>query len=323
MENDVDQPPSAPKSRAGRWLTTIGVGLPLLLWGIGQIWRDITWLTGLCFYIPSPLLWAWLVVVAGWLFSIRHRRACTAALLLSVAPACMVLLVENQWRRPEAQAVSAEGERPLRIVHWNVQRARRGWDRVIDRLLSMDADAYFLSEHTNDLSLERFEGYDTMHFLGMAVVVRGEINGRKTLRSEGPHFTFATEWISEHGPINVIMADVGAYLTIHREKELKVLNEQIRERRPDLVIGDLNAPRRSNQLSPPVDGYRHAYEAVGAGWSYTWPVPIPMYAIDQLLLGERIEPVEYELITSRRSDHRLQRFEFHLRDGAAASVASP
>jgi hypothetical protein len=42
-----------------------------------------------------------------------------------------------------------------------------------------------------------------------------------------------------------------------------------------------------------------------------------MLAIDQCLLGRRIEPIRYDLLTARGSDHRAQVLDFRLRSGAA------
>ena len=82
---------------------------------------------------------------------------------------------------------------------------------------------------------------------------------------------------------------------------------------PDLVVGDFNAPRRSRALSPLPSGFVHAYEAVGSGWSYTWPVLCPLYSIDHCIVGQRIHPVVYNLESSWHSDHRRQVLEFTIK----------
>lgn len=87
----------------------------------------------------------------------------------------------------------------------------------------------------------------------------------------------------------------------------------------DIVVGDFNAPRRSRALSPLPSGFVHAYEATGSGWSYTWPIPFPVYAIDQCILGSRISPVVYDLESSWRSDHRRQILEFTIQPNTLAA----
>lgn len=79
---------------------------------------------------------------------------------------------------------------------------------------------------------------------------------------------------------------------------------------PFWVVGDFNAPRRSRALCELPAGYRHAYDTAGTGCGYTWPVPIPMYALDHSLHSASIVPVRYTLESSVYSDHRLQIFDF-------------
>jgi len=67
------------------------------------------------------------------------------------------------------------------------------------------------------------------------------------------------------------------------------------EYRPDLVAGDFNAPRRSRAISPLPAGFAHAYDLAGCGWSYTWPVICPLYAIDQCIVSNSVRPIRYEL----------------------------
>src|SRR5262249_21619073 len=99
-------------------------------------------------------------------------------------------------------------------------------------------------------------------------------------------------------------------LAIERAPLLARVRGLIEEGRPDLVVGDFNAPRRSLGLSELPDGYAHAYDAAGTGWSYSWPVPIPLWAIDQCVVGPRVEALRYDLRSTAASDHRLQRLEF-------------
>lgn len=79
-----------------------------------------------------------------------------------------------------------------------------------------------------------------------------------------------------------------------------------------MSVGDFNAPRRSLAFSQLPTGFRHAYDAAGAGWSYTWPVPVSFLAIDQCIIGPRLKLVHYELQSTWMSDHRLQVVDFEL-----------
>ena len=83
----------------------------------------------------------------------------------------------------------------------------------------------------------------------------------------------------------------------------------------DIVITrDFNAPRRSLAFTELPAGYQHAFDSVGFGYGNTWPMPVPMYALDQCIFGPRVVPADYRLVSSAHSDHRLQVFDFSLRD---------
>ncbi len=88
--------------------------------------------------------------------------------------------------------------------------------------------------------------------------------------------------------------------------------------RPDLIVGDFNAPRRSRALSELPTGYGHAYDTSGSGFSYTWPVPVPMYSLDQCIHARRVTPIRYDLLQSVYSDHCCQLFNFALPERATA-----
>ena len=117
-------------------------------------------------------------------------------------------------------------------------------------------------------------------------------------------------------PIRVLVADLPSDLAEARGPHLAWLHERMVAFAPDLVVGDFNAPRRALGLATLPRGYEHAYERVGSGYSATFPVPVPLWAIDQTIFGARIEPLAYELRSTLASDHRLQRLDFAVAAGS-------
>jgi endonuclease/exonuclease/phosphatase family metal-dependent hydrolase len=100
---------------------------------------------------------------------------------------------------------------------------------------------------------------------------------------------------------------------VKRDPLLRRVLAAMASEKPDLVLGDFNSPRRSRALDPLPEGFTHAYDAAGRGWAYSWPVPLPVLAIDQTIVGARLEPLAYALHSTIVSDHRMQVLDFRLR----------
>ncbi len=150
----------------------------LPLWLIGQLACDSSWLTGLCFYIPSAFLAA-AFLGFGLVYALRNQgRKALLAFAISLPPLAFVGFVENRFfqTRPPAPP------RALRLVHWNTGGAlsRHGAQRV---LLAQHADLYVLSEIGASESVLHFteaigEPYQASVFGTMAVVGRGTVRPR-------------------------------------------------------------------------------------------------------------------------------------------------
>lgn len=294
-------------------MTVLAAGL-FLVWGIGQCLRDFTWYTALCFYVPSPFVGVAMLLQCGWL-RWRHRsRTAAILLLLALFPLGFVALSENQWSAPQRAAPEA-GQPRLRIVHWNTWYAQRGWEPVLQRLEALQADIYILSEAPRGFNLESAArtlgpAYVARRFEDMAVFARGDINVHER-HSIGRHgWSRLLDWNSPGGLLRILAVDFPSHPRTHRAPLLQELRRQMERLQPDLVVGDLNAPRCSPGLRELPAGYQHAYVAAGSGWSYSWPVICPLWAIDQCIAGPRITPLHYELQSTLSSDHRLQLCDF-------------
>ncbi|MDR3633846.1 MAG: hypothetical protein P4L84_08415 [Isosphaeraceae bacterium] len=286
---------------------TAALNLP---WMVGQIARDDSWVTGLCFYIPSFFLaTAFLGFCVVYALCKRWRR-CLLAVALFVPPCAFVAFVENRFSRPEIAA------RPdaLSLVHWNVggKLRRNGTRRV---LLSHRADAYVLSEIDDRATVQEFRDalggpYQALEFGNMAVVAKGAVRSRGWLLNHHGAKAHSVIWEFAGHSLTLCVVDLPSNVLIPRAPLLREVVGLIVRERPDLVIGDFNAPRRSRALAALPLGYQHAYDTAGCGLSYTWPVPFPLYALDQCIHAPRMIPLRYELLSSIRSDHRRQVLRF-------------
>jgi len=313
--------------RSGTIITWIRLGLLVtgwmvfLIWCIGQILRDSSWLSGLAFYLPSPCLAAILLIAAG-LSALKKWRESRVYLTLAIAPIWAVVMIDNQWKKPVIPAISPAES--LRIVHWNICHGIPGWKAQKAAIIALDPDLIVLSETTPEVSEDLFPGYQTLPVNNMLVAcrmpidpsprrLRTRITASGHLVSGGSVKAFLVTCPVGEDTLELMIADHTSNPRVWRDPELRRLTTAIEQHQPDIVVGDLNAPRRSLALQPLPNGYRHAYESAGTGWSYTWPVPFPCLAIDQCLLSASVTPVSYQLKSTLLSDHRIQILDFETR----------
>jgi hypothetical protein len=273
--------------------------------------RDAFWLTGLCFYIPSAFLAAVLPICALAQFFAKRPRSAILIACCSLPPLAVAGLVENHFFAGRPPAAPAE----LRLVHWNVG-GMLGRKTTQEFLAAYRADLYVLSEvRNNGRQVESFRAtlgnrYQSQVFENLAVVGTGLLRADGWLLHRGRTKVQAVTWQSGGRTVRLLVVDLPSEIDIPRDALLREINRLIERHQPDLVVGDFNAPRHSRALCDLPAGYGHAYDSAGAGIGYTWPVPVPLYAIDQCIHSERIVPVRYDLYTSQQSDHRLQLLDF-------------
>jgi hypothetical protein len=287
-----------------------------VIWIAAQFLRDINPGIAVIFYVPAPFMAASLLAAASAAWLGKRKSFALTFLLLAAAPAGCVLFVENRWTPPERPA-AAVGE-TLRLVHWNVCWGTGGWKAIKEKLDEQNADIYVLSEipeRTDTYYIADFAGpCHAVRRLGdMVVIASGSLVSENWLVRNRELALCLLEWRHEGETVRLFVADISSSIVRGRGPYLEEIVRQMEAHGPDLVVGDFNAPRRSRALCPLPEGYIHAYEAAGCGWSYTWPFPCPMLAIDQCICGSRIDPVSYDLRSSFRSDHRMQVLDFALR----------
>jgi endonuclease/exonuclease/phosphatase (EEP) superfamily protein YafD len=301
-------------ARSGTRFLIPGGGI-FIAWLIGQVCRDRWFLAGLCFYLPSPLVAGVLLTIGLFATWRRCRRVALVASLLALGPIAVTALVENRWRTPH----TPQATREMRLMHWNVFYGSLGWSGIRSQLRETNADFYLLSEVPKNQPLEIFlddlgPDFAGVRMASMAVLARGEIHAEPIPTSSGRVTAFRVAWKHRARELSVLAIDLPSSPAIARDPLLREVRATIAANSPDIIVGDFNAPRRSAVLSDLPEGYCHAYDSAGSGWSYSWPVPAPMWAIDQCILGPRIVPLGYELRSTAASDHRLQLLCFDCRD---------
>lgn len=288
------------------------------IWCVGQLVRDRTLLTAWVFYLPSAAVSSTLLLLAVAALLCRQLRRAGLMLLLALPAAATVLLLENHWRPPaEAGRAATARAADLRVVAWNVADFPRGVERAAALLRALDLDLVVLSEAPGKppRELERQLGGELrMTPIGsMALLARGEVLDTEWLVRETALQAALVRWAIAGRTLAVLVVNVISSPRVPRDPLLQRVVGIISERSPDLVLGDFNAPRRSRALTRLPAGFRHAYDAGGSGWSATWPAALPLLAIDQTIVGPRLAVRNYQLRTTKISDHRLQLTELDFR----------
>jgi endonuclease/exonuclease/phosphatase (EEP) superfamily protein YafD len=291
------------------WIAVVTV---CVAWGIGQLFRDATWFTGLLFYLPTTIVVAVVVVFAGWNRFVCRRSGTRWLLLFVIWPIAWLLFVENHLGD---RSITAEPNSvTLRLVHWNVLYGKWGWRSVCEKLAALHADLIVISETPPKFSHDSFPDMHIVRFGTMTAMSRYPLMADENDSDSGGRQMLETLlWRSPQGLVKVLAADFPSQLSLPRHPMLLRLRSRLVANHADLVLGDLNAPRRSRVLSELPVGYTHAYDTVGTGWSSTWPAICPVYALDHCIYGPRIEPLAYTLESTRFSDHRVQIFDFRVR----------
>lgn len=299
-----------------------------LAWAGGQIVRDLNRVTSLFFFIPTPICAGLLLLYAASVWRSGWRKIAIGVLLAATVPLSFLLFAENRWIVPSSEEPRSE---TFRLVHWNVGWGKGGWRDIYHTLAALDPDLVLLSEVPDYMEVEIMADslgrivkesnrtssmargeFRALKISPMVIFARGSLDGGRWLLREGTHKVYVVDWAFEEYGLTLFAVELDASLFVKRNEFLGEIMGLVEREKPDIVAGDFNSPRRSKALSSLPAGFVHAYDAVGSGWSYTWPFPVFLYAIDQCIIGPRIRPVDYDLTSSTASDHRIQVLDFSL-----------
>lgn len=269
--------------------------------------RETPWLW--LYFIPAPV-----VLACGLLdlFLSRHtlRRWRTLPVVgLTLLAAWKTLALDARWHRPSGAPPAGA----IRVVHWNIARAPFGDAPVFKHLRKDQPDIVILSESSHhrawaDQGMNELGLPFAFHDQGMTLLSRFAFEPQGTIPL--PH---ARAWWARvalpDGPLDLLTCDLLSRPTLNRRAALEPLARWIGQREravPLLVVGDFNTPRDARSFGPLRRRLRHAYELAGRGWPYTWPLPMPVYALDHAWVSDTVVVHLYHLRDAPVSDHRRQ-----------------
>ncbi len=325
------------------FLTAVPVSL-LILWLVAATVRLVVQdrLPSIWAYFyygtPPTVLTLLALGAAMWWFLRRQRR-------LALAPAGLAALslgwtMVTMCHYQPARTVSGT---PRRAVFWNIARGVGGWDRIAGAIERRDADIVGLVESLssgpshNGLTREahaaarqakaaaraqywreRLPGYEAIVTRqGLTVLTRGQIVADEMVMLGGDNYTAFGYCLHAEIDLDGERVHVGVVDVLHKVRQPRSLQigrlvelvERIGDE-PLVLGGDFNTPVDSVYLAPLRLRSRNAFETVGRGYMATWPIPLPLVAIDQAWLSDRVEPGHAWHGWTVVSDHRPVIVEF-------------
>lgn len=209
----------------------------------------------------------------------------------------------------------------LRVAFWNVARGRMGWNAVFATISQFDADVIGLVECTMpadalaDRLRREFPEHEVARFHhSMILLSRYPIVSFENRLCEAepnasgrPIAHFGIAHVSRgDNELSFVVADIDSHPLRFRKRPLESLlgiGTELRDQ-PTVVMGDFNTPTDSVWVSPFRTDFINTFARAGRGIDCTWPVPLPVMAIDQMWASRRWTIQTAELGWTWVSDHR-------------------
>lgn len=297
--------------------TSVRCGAPLLVagWALGLLTAartdHLVWFS----YVPAPV--ALLACLLWWWAARRGTRlALRLCMVVLTAGAAFKFLASDMAVRRRAEAPPRSA---MRLVHWNIHYAQAGYPALFDVLLRDEPDILLLSEARFDLqartiALRRLNLFHSFYQDGLSILSKYPMEALPHPALTNAR-AYAVSIATPSGPLQVALVDVYSHPLLNRQLPLSALADwtATREARgPLIVAGDFNTLRDSADFRPLRRRLRHAYERAGFGWPYSWPAPVPLYALDHVWVSDAVAVHAYALRDSRASDHLRQVLDFSL-----------
>ena len=289
------------------------------LWVLGELlsdrWTWSQWIE----WIPTIVLL--FVVVVATMVAIISKSVLQSVVLgiAAILLACWFSIIENHLLTTNTM----EGD--LRIVSWTMSHSKKA---------NSYESAQELIRLNGDLTLLTHGWYVRGEPIVKAWLGPG---GKKVVN--GP-FTLLSKFKPLH--VQTLVASDGIYISMFeidttstlgkstvlwavdlpssfRDSKMEIagrarrLLETLDLSPPDIVIGDFNMTRNSASIKSLFPRLHDASDDGGVGWIASYPMSLPMYHIDHVLLAESLRAKSYWLINPHIGRHRVQITEIELK----------
>lgn len=280
-------------------------GIAVVVLAIGAIFTDRYEWSQWLWWMPRSALAA-LALPGAVIGAMRRGRAIVWA-FVGLIPLATLLIRDVGWRRWDPAV------RGLHIIHWNASWPGSTAGAVpAELLLERDADIVVVSSAYKLLAdgrsdVWRAHGYELLNTGTFLVASRwplvevrnvtgneGRIVGLIRIDIDGDRFTICAVDL----PSDARLSRMGIAEALADETHLPSPSEA------DCVVGDFNITRGSASLTRMFPGFRNAFDCAGVGFGATWPRRLPLLQLDQMLVSDRLEPLQYRIFDLGSRVHR-------------------
>ena len=294
---------------AGNTLRSWGVRglIGLVIVGVlARLARDqIVGISTLYYGLPLPIL-----ALATLSLTFLERKTRKRSIRWGICSTLLIVgILTDDWRRQPDRSEA----RDVKVVFWNACRIHRGWDQVTAEVRSWDADVVALveggigTEETRQRWQAGCPGYK-VSLLGAGIVLLTRGQSGEAIVHEFPDGSRARQISTTiHGQeLNLVIVDIQANPFWSRREPLAQLDQVLSPLASErtLVLGDFNTPADSVLLETMRSQYTMAFDLAGQGYRATWPIPLPVLAIDQAWASPTVDVTSCQHLWTRASDHR-------------------
>gem|GEM_PF-736831 len=248
--------------------------------------RDaVPWLAPVYYATPFPVIAAALLVSAVLLYGKHSRRA-----TLWLAPLALCLALGGIVA-PAGFHSCGQAAADLRVFTWNIGYGDGGWQAEVEQAARSDADLVLLVEAGDPTPVRRrmwrrFFPSRTIVIPGggLVLIARGRLDRVRLHELDGDTRVATAVATIDGRRWYVVLVDVSSNPLVARGPMLAEVDEIARARSdlPVIITGDFNTPTGSVWLKPFETSFVHAFASAGHGFGGTWPMPVPVLAIDHL-----------------------------------------
>lgn len=269
-------------------------------------------ISALFYATPLPILTVGFGLL-GWRWQ-RGRLIRSAFALMALGLAVWTSSV--YWRSSTTVASGAPDTQRVRVLFWNTGRGSIGDDAAIAaEIRRAAADIVVLVEAVpwdEPDAIRRFwrEACPELRpsVLGGGIVLLTRFPSGETLTADLPldSITRQLDVDCDGHPLTLLICDIGSNPARSRGEVLSMVGETAGKlaERATLVLGDFNTPPDSLHFGPLRRAYRNGFETAGTGYLATWPMPLPVLALDQMWVSPSVTPLSCRHLWSLQSDHR-------------------